>query len=233
MITVAPTGAETRKADAPALPVTLDELVATARACEAAGAALVHVHIRDDDARPSLDLTRLADTVSALREATTMVVQLSTGGSVHDPLASRLRVLDAQPDSCSLTCGTVNFGDDVFMNPWPFMAELYQASQVAQIVPEFELFDLGQVTAMRRLLDTYGAPFGGQVHADLVMGVPGGMPGTAAALVAAVAALPDGCSWSATGIGRTSLPVALAALSAGALLSWLGWQLGRLSLCRM
>ena len=70
MITVAPTGAETRKADAPALPVTLDELVATAQACEAAGAALVHVHIRDDDARPSLDLTRLADTVSALREAT-------------------------------------------------------------------------------------------------------------------------------------------------------------------
>jgi len=48
-----------------------------------------------------------------------------------------------------------------------------------------------------------------------VMGVPGGMPGTAAALVAAVQALPAGCSWSATGIGRTSLPVALAALSAG------------------
>jgi uncharacterized protein (DUF849 family) len=53
------------------------------------------------------------------------------------------------------------------------------------------------------------------VHADLVMGVPGGMPGTAAALVAAVQALPAGCSWSATGLGRTSLPVALAALSAG------------------
>ena len=215
MITVAPTGAETAKSDVPALPVTLDELVTTAVACERAGAALVHVHIRDDDAKPSLDLVRLRDTVEALREATTMVVQLSTGGSVHDPLESRLRVLDAQPDSCSLTCGTVNFGDDVFLNPWPFMAELYQASQAAEVVPEFELFDLGQVTSMHRLLDTYGAPFGGQVHCDLVMGVPGGMPGTAAALVAAVAALPAGCSWSATGIGRTSLPVALAALSAG------------------
>ena len=215
MITVAPTGAETAKSDVPALPVTLDELVTTAVSCERAGAALVHVHIRDDDAKPSLDLVRLRDTVEALREATTMVVQLSTGGSVHDPLESRLRVLDTQPDSCSLTCGTVNFGDDVFLNPWPFMAELYQASQAAEVVPEFELFDLGQVTSMHRLLDTYGAPFGGQVHCDLVMGVPGGMPGTAAALVAAVAALPAGCSWSATGIGRTSLPVALAALSAG------------------
>lgn len=215
LITVAPTGAETAKSDAPVLPVTLDELVSTARGCEAAGAGLVHVHIRDDDARPTLDLGRLRDTVAALRESTTLVVQLSTGGAVTDPLEHRLRVLDAEPDSCSLTCGTVNFGDDVFSNPWPFMAELYQLTQAREVVPEFELFDLGHVAALHRLLDTYGAPYGGKVHCDLVMGVPGGMPGTAAALVAAVQALPAGCSWSATGIGRTSLPVAFAALSAG------------------
>ena len=175
----------------------------------------MHVHIRDDDARPTLDLGRLRATVEALREATSLVVQLSTGGAVTDPLEHRLRVLEAEPDSCSLTCGTVNFGDDVFPNPWPFMAELYQRTQAAEVVPEFELFDLGHVASMHRLLDTYGAPYGGQVHCDLVMGVPGGMPGTAEALVAAVAALPAGCSWSATGIGRTSLPVALAALAAG------------------
>jgi uncharacterized protein (DUF849 family) len=215
LITVAPTGAETAKADAPGLPVTLEELVGTAKACEAAGAGLVHVHIRDDDARPTLDLGRLRATVQALREQTSLVVQLSTGGAVTDPFDARLRVLEAEPDSCSLTCGTTNFGDDVFSNPWRFMAELYQRTQVAEVVPEFELFDLGHVTSMNRLLDTYGPPYGGHVHADLVMGVPGGMPGTAAALVAAVAALPEGCSWSATGIGRSTLPVALAALSAG------------------
>ena len=84
------------------------------------------------------------------------------------------------------------------------------------MVPEFELFDLGQVAALHRLLDKFGLPYGGRVHCDLVMGVPGGMPGTADALVAAVAALPDAVtSWSATGIGRTTLPVALAALSKG------------------
>jgi uncharacterized protein (DUF849 family) len=215
LITVAPTGAETAKADAPALPVTLEELVATAKACEGAGAGMIHVHIRDDEAKPTLDLGRLRDTVTALRESTALVVQLSTGGAVTDPFEDRLRVLEAGPDSCSLTCGTTNFGDDVFSNPWPFMAELYQRTQAAQIVPEFELFDLGHVASLNRLLDTYGAPYGGQVHCDLVMGVPGGMPGTAQALVAAVAALPAGCSWSATGIGRTTMPVALAALSAG------------------
>ncbi len=193
LITVAPTGAETAKSDAPALPVTLDELVGAAEVCERAGAGLVHVHIRDGQARPTLDLARLRDTVAALRERTSLVVQLSTGGAVTDPFEDRLRVLDAEPDSCSLTCGTVNFGDEVFANPWPFMVELYQRTQAQEVVPEFELFDLGHVTALHRLLDTCGAPYGGRVHCDLVMGVPGGMPGTAAAVVAAVQALAHRC----------------------------------------
>jgi len=215
LITVAPTGAETAKADAPTLPVTLDELVATAKACENAGAAMVHVHIRDEKGEPTLDLGRLRETVAALRESTGLVVQLSTGGSVHDDFEDRLAVLEAAPDSCSLTCGTVNFGADVFLNPWPFMVELYERTQAQEIVPEFELFDLGHVTAMNRLLDKYGPPFGGHVHCDLVMGVPGGMPGTQEALVAAVSTIPASATWSATGVGRTTVPVALAALSGG------------------
>ncbi len=216
LITVAPTGAETAKADVPALPTTLDELVDTAVACEAAGAAMIHLHIRDAHHRPTLDLGLLSDTVAAVRERTDLIVQLSSGGSVHDPLEDRLKVLDAEPDSCSLTMGTTNFGNDVFLNPWPFVAELYQLSQEREVVPEFELFDLGQVAALHRLLDTYGLPFGSRVHCDLVMGVPGGMPGTADALVASVQALPaQTTSWSATGIGRSTLAVAFAALSKG------------------
>jgi 3-keto-5-aminohexanoate cleavage enzyme len=216
LITVAPTGAETSKRDCPQLPTTLEELVKTAQECETAGAAMVHVHIRDDEHRPTLDLGRLKETVAALREHTDLVVQLSTGGSVHDPLEDRLRVLDAEPDSCSLTMGTTNFGDDVFSNPWPFVCQLYQLSQERHVVPEFELFDLGQVHALSRLLDKYGLPWGGRVHCDLVMGVPGGMNGTADALVAAVRDLPAAVtSWSATGIGRSTLAVMLAALSKG------------------
>jgi uncharacterized protein (DUF849 family) len=215
LITVAPTGAETAKADAPGLPVTTEELVAAGRACEAAGAAVVHVHVRDAGDVPSLDLGRLRDAVTGLREATDLIVQLSTGGAVTDSEADRLAVLDAEPDSASLTCGTVNFGSDVFLNRWPFMVELYQRMQERGIAPEFEIFDLGQVASLRRLLDGYGPPTGGHVHCDLVMGVPGGMPGTPEALVAAVAALPDGASFSATGVGRTTLPVALAALASG------------------
>ena len=92
----------------------------------------------------------------------------------------------------------------------------YQLALERGVAPEFELFDLGQVHALGRLLREYGAPAGGKVHVDFVMGVPGGMPGTAAALVAGVAALPDAVtSWSATGIGRTTLSVMLASLAQG------------------
>ncbi|MGI8718200.1 MAG: 3-keto-5-aminohexanoate cleavage protein [Lapillicoccus sp.] len=216
MVTVAPTGAETSKDDVPALPTTLDELVETAVRCERAGAALIHLHVRDAEHRPTLDRALLRETVVAVRESTDLVVQLSTGGSVHDPLDARLTVLDAEPDSCSLTCGTTNFGDEVFLNPWPFIVELYQQTQAREVVPEFELFDLGHVHALRRLLDEHGLPFGGRVHVDVVLGVPGGMPGTPAALLGALAMLPPQVtSWSATGVGRAHLPVAATALATG------------------
>jgi uncharacterized protein (DUF849 family) len=215
LITVAPTGAEVDKSAVPALPVTLEELVTTAKECQVAGAAVIHVHIRDADAKPTLDIGRLTETVRALRESTDLIVQLSTGGAVTDSFERRLAVLDAGPDACSLTCGTVNFGDDVFMNPWGFMTELYAKTQSLGVVPEFELFDFGHIAALHRLLSECGPPAGGHVHCDLVMGVPGGMPGNAATLVHAVAALPPGATWSATGIGRTSLPVLFAAVAAG------------------
>lgn len=218
LITVAPTGAESRKSDVPALPVTLAELVTTARECEAVGASVIHVHLRDDDTNPTLDLGRLKEAVAALRADTGLIVQLSSGGAVTDPEEHRLRVLDAQPDMASCTMGTVNFGDDVFLNRWGFIVELHTRMQDRGIVPEYEIFDLGQLTSLQRLLGRHGLPHGGHVHVDFVMGVPGGMPGTVPALAAGLQALgdlPEGTTFSATGIGRTSLPVLLASLAAG------------------
>lgn len=215
LLTVAPTGAETAKSDAPTLPVTLDELVSTARDCAQVGASVIHVHIRDERAEPTLDLVRLTETVAALREATDLVIQVSTGGAVTDTEADRLAVLDADPDAASCSMGTVNFGADVFWNRWDFIVELHTQLRDRQIVPEYEIFDLGQLATLSRLLDRHGPPYGGHVHCDLVMGVPGGMPGTAQALVAAVQALPGGATFAATGVGRSTLPVMLAALSAG------------------
>lgn len=219
VITVATTGAEVDKRRVPALPVTLDELVAAAVECEQRGASIVHVHIRGEDAEPTLDLGRLRETVAALRESTGLVVQLSTGGAVADPEQDRLRVLDAEPDMASCTMGTVNFGDDVFMNRWAFIAELHERMRERRIVPEYELFDLGHLPALGRLLDEHGLPFGGHVHVDFVLGVPGGAAGDASTVTAFAEAvrryLPEGTTFSATGIGRTTLPVMFASLAHG------------------
>jgi len=215
LITVAPTGAESAKADVPALPVTVEEVVATARDCQAVGASVIHLHVRGTDTRPTLDLPRVREVVAAVREATDLVVQLSSGGAVTDPLPDRLAVLEAEPDAASLTLGTVNFGRDVFSNPWDLIVELHTSMQQRGIVPEYEVFDLGHLATLARLLDRHGAPYGGHVHVDLVMGVPGGMPGTTQALAACLPHLPPGATFAATGVGRTSLPVMLAALSAG------------------
>ncbi|WP_041627255.1 3-keto-5-aminohexanoate cleavage protein [Stackebrandtia nassauensis] len=219
LITVAPTGAESSKADVPALPVTLDELVATAGDCEAAGASVIHVHIRDAEAQPTLDLGRLKDTVAALRESTNLIVQLSTGGAVTDPEEHRLRVLEAAPDMASCTMGTVNFGDDVFMNRWEFIVELHQRMRDRRIVPEYEIFDVGHLTSLERLLNQHGLPHGEHVHVDFVLGVPGGAPGDASTVTAFAEAtrrhLPPGSTFSATGIGRGTLPVMFASLAHG------------------
>jgi uncharacterized protein (DUF849 family) len=215
LITVAPTGAETAKSAAPALPVSIYELVSTAKSCEAEGAAMIHVHVRDTAAESTIDVGRYREAVAAVRDTTDLVVQVSTGGAVSDSEEARLAIVDCAPDSASLSLGTVNFGDDVFVNRWGFITALYERMQERGVVPEFECFDIGHLATLGRLLDKYGPPPGGHVHVDLVCGVPGGMPGTAAAVAHAVTMLPDGATFSATGVGRTTLPVALAALAHG------------------
>ncbi|MCC3765262.1 3-keto-5-aminohexanoate cleavage protein [Glycomyces sp. TRM65418] len=219
LITVAPTGAEVDKREVPALPVTLEELVDTAVRCERAGASVVHVHLRDDEAKPTLDPVRLRDAVAALRDATDLIVQLSTGGAVTDPEEARLAVLDAEPDMASCTMGTVNFGDGVFMNRWEFIVELHGRMRELAVVPEYELFDLGHLASLERLLDERGLPFGEHVHVDFVLGVPGGAAGDAATVTAFAEGvrryLPEGTTFSATGIGRTTLPVMFASLAHG------------------
>lgn len=216
MITVAGTGGEISKRDVPHLPASPAEIAEMAQECEAAGAALIHIHVRDDAGEPTLDLGRIRETVAAVREVSTMLVQLSTGGAITDPFDARLRVLEAEPESCSITLGTVNFGEGVFSNPWGLIVDLFREAKHRQVVPEFEIFELGHLATLRRLIDQEGLPFGGKVHCDLVLGVPGAAPGLPRIVQAGVDLFPEEVtSWSATGIGRATLPVALTALAMG------------------
>ena len=215
LITLAPTGAESEKSAVATLPVTLAELTADAKDAEAAGASVIHLHVRDAAAQPTLDPDVLRATVEAIRANTSLVVQVSTGGAVTDPEDARLAVLDTGADMASCSMGTLNFGNDVFLNRWEFIVELHTRARSLGVLLEYELFDLGQVASLHRLLERHGPPVNGHVHCDVVLGVPGGLPATPQALLTVVRELPAGATWSATGTGRGTLPVLLTALGAG------------------
>jgi 3-keto-5-aminohexanoate cleavage enzyme len=215
IITVAPCGAETMRSHNPAVPYTPDEIAAEARRAFDAGARMVHVHARWDDGTPTQDAGRYRETVAAIRAAAPeMVVQVSTGGAVGMTPKERLGSLESAPDMATLTCGTVNFGQGVFENPAPLMLEFARAQLAAGVRPELEVFDFGHLDNARWLAAK--APLEGPQHYDLVLGVPGGAAGTPRNVVALADRIPgDGSTWSATGIGRSFLPVVTTALAAG------------------
>ena len=214
IITVAPVGGELTRDEQPDLPLTPDEIGGeVARAAEA-GASIVHVHARDGDGVPTQDREWFAAIVEAIRARTDIVIQTSTGGSVGMTEDERAQPLDLVPEMASLTTGTVNFGDEVFENPPPLIERFFLTMRERGILPEFECFDAGHVDAALRLVERHDTERH-HLHFDFVLGVPGGMRGTPEAVAFMASLLPEGATWSATGIGRTHLPVTLAALALG------------------
>ena len=122
--------------------------------------------------------------------------------------------LRAEPEMATLTAGTVNFGEDIFSNPFSYMRRFAQEMKEQGIVPEIEVFEVGMIANALRLVkeDLLELP----KHFDFVMGVPGGIPGTPEQLMNLVKTLPEGCTWTVAGIGRAELPLAaMAALMGG------------------
>ena len=213
IVTVAPVGAEVTPEQTPYLPVTPVQLGETARAIRDAGASIVHVHCRNDDGSNTHDVERFRAAYEAIRGASDLIVQFSTGGAIGMTPAERAAPLALRPEMATLTCGTVNFGDDVFENSFPIMRGI--AAKIAEhgVVPELEVFDLGHVSNARRLAAEGAIRL--PAHVDLVLGVPGALDASVERLVDCVRALPDGCTWSVAGIGRMQLQLAAAAIVMG------------------
>ncbi len=214
IITVAPVGGELSRAEQPNLPLTAEEIGAEVARSAEAGASIVHVHARDEAGEPTQSREAFARIIEAIRARCDIVVQTSTGGSVGMSEAHRSEPLDLRPEMATLTTGTVNFGDEVFQNPFPMVERIFLAMRERGILPEFEIFDSGMVDTALRLVAAHDAtPH--RLHFDFVLGVPGGMRGSPGAVAFLSSLLPDGATWTATGIGRTHLPVTLAALALG------------------
>ncbi len=215
IISVATTGSWPTKAQNPAVPTTETEIAAAAVVCADAGAAIAHIHVRDDAGRVSCDPTRYAQ-VKALVEAagSDVIINMSTGGGaglVTD--AARMAPVTLSPEIASFDCGSLNFGDGVFINSPAFLTELAAKMCAHGVLHEIECFEPGHVWNAIRLIED-GAltpPFWFQ----FVLGVRGGSPATIKQLVNMVEMLPAGALWSVCAIGRAQLPINIAAMAMG------------------
>ena len=213
IITVAGVGAELTREKQPGLPLTAEEIATDAEACADAGAAIYHLHVRAEDGSPTMAVDAFRAALDAIRARTEMIVQFTSGGSVSDTEEARIAPLELKPDMASLTTGSVNFGDEVFHNPRPLVERFYTRMRTLGIVPEFEIFEPGMIGNAQRLLRDHGDDH--HRHFDLVLGVPGAMPAWPDAVGFLAAHLPEGASWSATGIGRSYVQVAGDAIDLG------------------
>lgn len=216
IITVAITGSVPRKKDNPAVPISVTEQVESTHASYEAGAALVHVHVRDEQENPSSDVDRFAALQEGIRKhCPDIIIQFSTGGRGR-ALEARGAMLHLKPDMASLATGSVNFPTIVYENPPEFIRGLAKTMLEQQIKPEIEIFDLAMLYNAADLVRD--GLLASPPHVQFVFGVKHAQPARRAILDFEVAQLSEvlpGATWTAAGIGRHQLEVNHWALAMG------------------
>ena len=215
ILSVATTGSWPSKAHNPALPVTPEEIAEAAVASWREGAAVVHVHVRDDAGVMSCDLTRFRRVTELIRaRGCDILINYSTsGGAGRVDEGERFNSLSAGPELASFDAGSMNFNERVFLNSPAFLEELARRMRAANIKPEIEVFDSGMIGNALPLIEQ------GLIKPPLwwqfVLGVKGGAPATARSLLHLVDTLPAGSLWSVCAVGSHQLPMNVLAIAMG------------------
>jgi 3-keto-5-aminohexanoate cleavage enzyme len=208
IITVAITGAIPRKVDTPALPVTPSEQVESTHEAFEAGAAVVHIHVRNPDETPSSDPALFAQVQEGIiKHCPGMIVQFSTGGRGRNQ-NQRGNMLSLKPDMASLATGSVNFPAQIYENPPQLVEELARTMLEHDIKPEIEVFDVAMLYNAKSLADR--GLLKRPCHVQFVMGIPNALPARRKLLeflVSEVRDLMPDATWAAAGIGRHQLEV--------------------------
>lgn len=215
IITVAPTGAWPTKKDTPYVPLTPEEIADEVYACYKAGAAIAHIHVRDDEGNASMDFEKFAKTVKLIRERCDIVINLTTSGGLGYSDEERMKpFIELKPEMASYDCGSMNWQHrSVFINSPEFLEKLGKAMKENNVKPEIEIFDVGMVyNALYYLEKGILEP---PLHFQFVLGAPGGMMATVENLVFLKNLIPKDATWSAFGIGRMHLPILYATLALG------------------
>lgn len=214
VITVALTGNVPTKQMNPNLPVTPAEIAADVKRCHDAGACLFHVHARDADYKPTLDIGVYKANARAIKEsAPDVIVQLSTGARAGKDWEARAKPVRLLPEMGSFTTGSNNLPGIVYENSPPFIDFLAQVYQETGVKPEIEVFETGMI-ANALFLQKKGF-IQPPLHFDFVLGAPGAMPGTVKNLQFLSESIPAGSTWSVAGIGKAEIPLSAAAIAMG------------------
>jgi len=213
IITCALVGAEQTRETYPHLPLTPDEIAIAAEEAVAAGATILHLHVRDAAGRPSQQVEIFAEVSEKIRRRCDCILQYSTGGAVGTPLAERCAPLQLRPEMATLSMGTMNFGAEIYENSEATITAIAAAIKAGGITAELEIFDLGMLESVDRLAARNILPE--KFHIDFVLGVPGGMAATLRNLVLLVDRLPPGQTWTVAALGRQQLPFTAHAIAMG------------------
>src|SRR5689334_3009754 len=208
IITAAITGALPRKAQTPAVPVTPAEQIESTQEAYEAGAALVHIHVRNKDESPSSDPDLFAQVQEGVKKhCPGMIIQFSTGGRGRSQ-NERGRAINLRPDMASLTTGSVNFPNQIYENPPQLVEDLARAMLDHNVKPEIEVFDLAMLYNAENLAGR--GLIRRPLHVQFVLGVPNALPARRSILEFLVSELGDimpDATWAAAGIGRHQLDV--------------------------
>ena len=216
IVTAALTGAVTTKKDNPNLPTQPEEIYKAAVECYEAGAAIVHIHVRDEDDMASMRFDVFEKIVGMIREnECPVLLNLTSSGGQGFSWEERIKPFkELKPQLASFDAGTMNWLHKVvFMNEPSFLELCGKEMITAGVKPEIEIFDMGMLNTANYYLKTgvLQAP----AHFQLCLGAPGGMEATTENIVYLVNHLPQDCTWSAFGIGKGANEVMMAALAMG------------------
>ena len=200
VLTVAVTGADVFREQNENIPYTTAEIAEAALESAAAGATVVHLHVREDDGTPSGRPELFKDVMQRIRAGSRIVTMVSTGGSNDMTIEERTTGLEAAPDLSGVESGSMNFGDETFITPPPAGRGIVERALGLGIGLEVEVFDVGHVVSAVRWLEEGILPR--PLRINLVFGVPGGIDATPEALAAMVRPLPADAFWTVTCIGR-------------------------------
>jgi 3-keto-5-aminohexanoate cleavage enzyme len=219
IITAAVTGSRPTKEMNPAVPYTPKEIAQSAVECYRAGAAIVHIHVRDPETgKPDFKIELFREVIDRIRDECDMIINLTTSG-LHlgggsNLIERRLEPVALRPEICSLDIGSMNLPDTAFVNPPEWGKTAAERMREYGVKPEIEVFDVGHIYQALDWIDE--GLINDPPYFQLCMGVRWGIEATPQNLLFMKSKLPPNARWSALGVGRAQLPmIALGILLGG------------------